>query len=137
MLHSESRQLVLTARAEGPGFPFRMLECIYGQRHVDFQVSHGDEIKIFSCALVTPKLIVLTMFYKCEKSRTQSAKCNPISFQLHEILHLKYKSLGGVRNNKVLHLIYSYTSGLLFCCFCIVLFCFLIGCLTKSSWWIS
>lgn len=41
---------------------------------MDFQVSHRDEIKSFSCALVTLKLIVLTMFYEPEKTCTQSAK---------------------------------------------------------------
>lgn len=67
---------------------------------VDFQASHGDEIKNFSCALVTLKLIVLTMFYECEKTCMQSAKSNPVSFQLHEILNLKYKSLGAVRTKR-------------------------------------
>lgn len=41
---------------------------------MDFQVSYGDEIKSFSCALVTLKLIVLTMFYEPEKTCTRSAK---------------------------------------------------------------
>lgn len=89
---------------------------------MDFQVSHGDEIKSFSCALVMLKLKVLTMFYECEKTCTQSAKSNPVSFQWHEILRLKYKSLGAVRNNKMLHFIYPYTWGLLVSCFLVLFF---------------
>lgn len=75
-----------------------------------FQVSHWHKMKRFTTALVALKLIFLRMLYKFEKTHTQSAKSNSVSFQLHGILHyLKKKKKGVVRNNKVLHFMYSYT----------------------------